>query len=163
MKVIWLLLERDLERTSPAQMQQCILKPVAHKILDIFQVNGGNCPVFFPTGEMFCKTIKAHLVQESLEGSLWRRLGLLGAGRFILPRTTRPASSDQVGHSLPLTQPASLTPHSLTSLYFLLPTVTISHILILFLQSFDPPTYWSGFHLPGFNEIKRANKKLIRY
>ena len=55
--------------------------------------------------EMFCKTIKPQQVQESLEVSVWRRLG---AGRFILLRTTRLASSDQVGllllsHSPPVT------------------------------------------------------------
>ena len=80
--------------------------------------------------EMFCKTIKPQLVQESLEVWLLRRAGL-GAGRFTLLRTTRAASSDQVGHSLTLTQPSSMTIHNtLTSGYFLLLTGDISRILI---------------------------------
>ena len=101
---------------------------------------------------MLCKTLKSPLVQERPEVLLWRRAGLVGAGRVILLRTTRLAFSDQVGHSLTLTQPASLTPHSLTSLVFLLLT---SYSYNVYLQTISgkkirPTYFWSA-------------KKLIRY
>jgi len=101
-------------------------------------------------------------VQGSLEVWLERRAGL-AAGRFILLRTTRAASSDQVGHSLTLSQPSSTnTPHSyilpLYTSYFLLLTVTIS----LYTMSTNiGPSYLSMVWLQGYNEIKRA-KKLIK-
>ena len=96
---------------------------------------------------MFCKTIKPQLVQESLEVAPWRRAGLV-AGRFILLRTTRAASSDQVGHSLTLSQPCStyyiyIIHHTLTSSYFLLLTVTI-YLSYNFYKYQSKPLIWSG-------------------
>ena len=111
---------------------------------------------------MLCKTLKSPLVQERPEVVLWRRAGLVGAGRFILLRTTRLACSDQVGHSLTLTQPASLTPHSLTSLVFLLLTSYSYNVYLQTISGKKNQTDLLLVWLSGFNEIKRA-KKLIRY
>ena len=56
-------------------------------------------------------------MQERPEVSGWRRVG---AGRFILLRTTRQASSDQVGHILLLLHSPPVTHNTLTSYIIIL-------------------------------------------